>query len=58
MAVTAVEVPVGIGALSTVDGGTCHLGDTVKVTVVGVLRATTGGTPVGIEEVFGEAEPH
>ncbi len=47
-----------MGALSTVDGGSCHLGDAAKVPVVGGNSATTGLPAVGIEEVFGEMTPH
>lgn len=43
------------GKVTTVDGGTKHLGDTAKVSVVGGNVATSGSTPVGMMEVFGEA---
>lgn len=43
-----------VGTFRTVDGGTYHLGDTVKVSAVGVLLATSGGMSVGREEVLGE----
>lgn len=46
------------GALTTVDGGTKHLGETAKVTVVGVLVATAGLSAVGREELFGDSETH
>lgn len=47
-----------VGAIATVDGGTCHLGDTAKVSVVGVDSATSGGSSVGMEESFGKAAYH
>lgn len=46
------------GKMTTVDGGTKHLGDTAKVSVVGGHVATSGLTSVGMDEVFGEMTTH
>lgn len=43
-----------VSKLTTVDGGACINGDTVKLTCPGVITATAGLPPVGYDELLGE----